>query len=250
MLSWSQKKQFLFIVILGCALIFAISVFFISTRSKPDCFNDKKDGTERGVDCGGSCRLLCVGEASAPLIYFVRALRIDTGVGGAVAYIENHNQTVGARRAPYVFKLYDENNLLIAERHGEAFIPPRKVFALFEGQMFVGSRVLSRASFEFTVPPRFEVMPEAPALEFRNKRFKVTNTASMVQVELVNPLLTAVTGITATALLFDGDGTVFAASATEVPYLSSNATVALTFTWPSRLEAPARMEIFYTVSQP
>lgn len=249
MLSWSQKRQIFLIAIPACVFLLALVVLLIGARGKPDCFNNKKDGTERGVDCGGACRLLCDKEASEPLVHFVRAFSVSPGIGSAVAYVENRNQTAGARRAPYAFKLYDENNLLVAERRGDAFIPPWKTFVIFEGQMFVGSRTLSRASFEFTAPFRFEEMPAEPALEIRNKRFVASDAASRLQAELVNPLLISATGITITALLFDGDGTVFAASATEVQYLSARASVPLAFTWSARLQSPARIEISYTVSQ-
>ena len=247
MLSWAQQRKLFFTS--GIALLFII-VFggygLISVYKAPNCSNNEKDGNERGVDCGGSCLRVCRADASAPIIHFARALEIENGVWGAVASVENRNAGAGARNVPYVFKLYDEENLLLYERHGNAFIPPRKVFAIFEGQMKTGNRTPARAVFAFTREPVFVRISE-PVLMLSTKGFTSREDGSYLKVALSNPSRAAVEGIEAAVLLFGTDGNVFAASATAVRKLRAGGSLPLTFTWPRELEDPARVEVFYTV---
>lgn len=198
------------------------------------------------MDCGGSCALLCEGEATAPLIHFVRVLSVGEGVWNSVAYVENRNKNAGATNVPYLFKLYDENNLLVYERRGEAFIPPRAMFPIVEGGMRVPERVPTRATFEFLESPRFTVMEENPRLEIRQRIFSEEDGFSRLEVTLFNSTSVVLRNVEAEALLYDTTGNVFAASHTVIKELAPSVSTSATFTWQRVFpEAPARTEIFY-----
>jgi hypothetical protein len=247
MLSWAQKQRLIFVAVPLAVFLLIAGVFVFVSRNRSDCQNGRQDGNEQGVDCGGSCRLLCPGFASEPLIHFARAVPVGEALWGAVVLAENRNQNAGARRAPYVFKLYDADNLLIYDRRGEAYIPPRKVFAVFEGAMSVGSRLPTRAAFAFTEPPRFERMTEEPSFDIRNRRFDSSDGISRLEAVLQNPTAVSFERVLLTALLFDATGNVTAASATAVAPLAARASVPLSFTWPQEFQTPSRTEIFYAV---
>ena len=249
MLSWSQRRQFLIIAgaILSAAAFFGVSVF-VSWYRAPSCFDKKQNKDERGVDCGGSCSLLCPNDATAPLIHFVRALPAGEAVWSVVAYVENKNPAAGALRVPYVFKLYDADNLLAFERRGETFIPPQSAFPVVEGGLRVGERMPTRATFEFLAPPRFLTMGEQPRLVIRNRAFREEGGVSRVEAELYNPALTAVADVVVSALLYDSVGNVFAASDTVIKEIAPQSAAALDFAWQRTFSAPpARSEIFYQV---
>ena len=247
MLSWAQRRKLIFT---GGAVLLALLIFgvygLVVFFDAPDCANGTKDGDERGTDCGGSCVRICRVDTVPPVVHFARTLQITEGVWGAVAYLENRNAGAGARFVPYRFKLYDEENLLLYERRGEAFIPPRKVFALFEGQMKTGNRIPSRATFEFLEEPVFVRMAE-PDLTLVTKGFSAGPNGSLLEATLTNPTRAPVEGIEATALLFSGDGNVIATSATVVKRLPGGGSTMLAFTWPTELETPSRIEVLYTV---
>ena len=247
MLSWAQQRKLWFVGGVSLSLIGVLSVYaFTALRGAPRCDNDTRDGDERGVDCGGACLKLCSADTTPPLIHFTRALEIESGIWGAVVYAENRNVGAGAKDVPYVFKLYDEENLLIYERRGKTFIPPRKVFAIFEGKMQSGNRTPSRATFEFLEEPTF-LRFEEPLLSLSTKGFSTSEEGSSLQATIQNPSSRVVEGIEITALLFGGDGNVIAASATRVKKLMAEERASLVFTWPRELEIPARIEVLYRV---
>lgn len=247
MLSWAQQRKLFFTggIIIVCIVALGAYGFF-AFYNAPDCFNDAKDGDERDIDCGGGCARVCRADIQAPIIHFARAVKVKDEVWGAVAYGENRNAGAGSRKAPYVFKLYDAKNLLLYERHGTAFIPPRKTFAVFEGKMFSGSRIPTRAVFEFEGESIFERMVE-PILVLDTKDFEADEHGSSLRVLIANPTRITVEGIKVTALLFGADGNVFGASSTLIPALLAGRNATLTFTWPQELERPARTEVLYIV---
>lgn len=249
MFSWAQKQRILVVVVPLGLFLLLVGVFLLIVRNRPNCANGRQDGNETGIDCGGSCRRLCPGIAAEPLVHFARAVPVGEELWGAVAYMENRNPFAGVRSAPYLFKLYDAENLLIYDRRGTAYLPPQKSIAIFEGAMQVGSRVPTRATFAFTEPLRFERMAEDPKLEIRGRRFESASGVSHLEAQLVNPTGSALSQVSLTALLFDASGNVFAASATVIQTLSAHASVPLSFTWPQEFPAPpARTEILYSAT--
>lgn len=247
MLSWSQQRKFFFVggVLLFLAIVFGVygAITFYNTS---DCFNGSKDGDERDVDCGGACVRACKADVIPPVVKFARAVEVAPGVWGAVAYLENKNNGVGARDVPYVFKLYDEDNVLLYERHGTMFIPPHKTFAVFEGKMLSGDRVPTRAVFEFSKELIF-FRVEEPELVVTTRGFTTDERSSSLQAIVTNPSRAPIEGVEATALLFGSDGNVTAASATRISRLEGRAGAILVFTWPQVLEEPSRVEVLYTI---
>jgi hypothetical protein len=248
MIGWSKRRQITLVsgALFAFLLLFVLPAYLLM-RTRPTCTDGVQNGTENGIDCGGGCRYLCVGDAEAPLVQFARAVIVDNGVYGAVAYLENRNQHAGARAVPYVLKTYDAGGLLVGEKSGTAYIPPRKVFALFEGRMQTGDRIPVRATFSWSATPRFERMNVEPVLDVREKHFETAIDVSRLEATLYNPSLASVRGIEITALLFDHGGTVYAASRTHITELAGTASTPLSFTWPRLLAQPARIEVLYTV---
>ncbi len=247
MYSWREKRRGALIAIVAAGLcVFLVISWLILSYARASCQDGVRNNGERGVDCGGSCALLCEGEALPPVVHFARAVETERGVWGAVAYLENRARGAAARSAPYIFKLYDAANLLVAERHGVAVVPAGAVFAIFEGALATGDRVPTRAVFEFTAPLKFERVSPAPAVRIGSQRFE-SGTVSRLDAVLENSSRKELSYLSVTALLFDEKGSVFAASETEVPRLLGLRSVPLSFSWPRVLSPPARIELLIRV---
>jgi len=77
------------------------------------------------------------------------------------ALIENPNVSAEAYSVPYIFKLYDDEGLLVSEYIGETFIPANKTFPIFSGTINVGNRIPTKTVFEFTEKPNWlETAPD------------------------------------------------------------------------------------------
>lgn len=244
-MSWSsERKGWYAISAIGIFVVIAAIPAYIILSRPPSCSDGKQNGDERAVDCGGSCALLCVGDTRKPIVHWARSFHVSSGLYDAVAYIENQNPDGVAREAIYRFKLYDEDNVLIAERLGKTFMNSGETFAIFLGGIRTGEREPKRVFFEFEPDIRFvhEVKTESkivalsPVLENPEERPRLTATLknrtplSMHDVEVV-------------AILYVGENAV-AASATNVEEIKGNGVVQTVFTWPAPISGQVtRIEI-------
>ncbi|HEV8666356.1 MAG TPA: hypothetical protein VN665_00715, partial [Candidatus Paceibacterota bacterium] len=97
-LSWSGRRQLMYY---GVGLVILAVLFYVVWASffnaAPTCFDNKQDGTELGVDCGGSCSLLCQDTARQPTVQWARPFQTGAGIYTAAAYIQNNNVGAGAK---------------------------------------------------------------------------------------------------------------------------------------------------------
>src|SRR5688572_13082643 len=147
--EWSAKRKRIVLTILIVFLIVLVGVpiLFLSYRT-PTCFDNKMNGGESGVDCGGSCELLCTPE-SLPLLTKgdPRVLEVAPGIYEVVVVLENPNVAAEVYRAGYTIRLYEAGNPAeIKLIEGETFIPKNSTFAIFLGPMELGDKVPNRAT--------------------------------------------------------------------------------------------------------
>lgn len=234
-MNWATKRklQYFGIFVIFFAVFVALPFYFFIYQ-KPTCFDGLKNGSELGVDCGGSCRLLCSNEIAEPVSRWdPRIFRILPGVYSVIAYLENPNITAEVLRAPYTFKLFDSNGLLVTERKGETFIPKGQTFAVFEGNFSTGERIPTRATFSFGDNLLWEKnLTTKPQLDVTNKALSRETTNPRVDATITNQSLTPVSNIELVAIVFDGAGNAIGASRTLVLNIEAGESLPLVFTWP------------------
>src|SRR3954464_1462619 len=106
--QWSARRRgLIFLLSLLIIVVVLGTTGYLLFSQKPDCFNTKQDGDETGVDCGGSCQLLCRPEI-LPLVTLgdARLLKIAPDTYEVVIVAENPNTNASVIRAPYTFNIY------------------------------------------------------------------------------------------------------------------------------------------------
>lgn len=239
MASWAAKRklQYLSIVAVALLLLVVLPLFAIFYK-KPTCADGKKNGDETGIDCGGSCIRLCDFEALSPIVVWSRVFRVTDDMYSAVAYVENPNITSEARNVPYAFKIYDQDNILITERKGEAYIPRSKRFAIFEGKIPVTDRKPRSAKFEFTASPVWvKSLEPTPQIVVKSRALSREEVSPRIEAELSNNTLDAYSNIEVTAIVYDGNNNAVGASRTYVESIKKESSKDVVFTWPLPFEA-------------
>lgn len=248
MVSWSARRQFTYIA--GAMLVFifalALPIFFVTYRA-PSCTDGVKNQGEFGVDCGGPCALLCKANALDLIIHWQRAFKVKDGVYNVLAYVENPNLDSGIAVIPYDFKLYDKDNLLIYERHGQTFVPPRKIFGIFESDIITDKRLPTHTFFEFLgVPAWKKSRTLEPVLTFSNQLISRTDSAPRLAANINNPGLSPVYNTEVVAILYDASNNAVASSRTIIDKVPATGFASLVFTWPESFSAPvSRTELLY-----
>jgi len=238
-MTWATRRKLQYLsgffgVILVILFIFLYPVLF----KKPTCTDTKKNGDETGIDCGGSCSLMCKESVSEPVILWSRAFHVVANTYNLVAFIENQNKNSGVENIPYEFRVYDENNRLLGRKKGTTFIPPNKQFAVFEARFDSGESKVKSVSFEF-LPPYVWIKKE-PTLN----SLPVFVDNIVMGEDLKNPSLTAriknesvqdLPPFEAIAILYDAEGNAINVSKTIKPGLASGENLQVFFTWPEPL---------------
>jgi len=237
MLSWAMKRRTLYLggLVLTLLIIISIPAFFLFYK-QPTCSDGEHNGDEAGVDCGGSCALFCPFQVIEPSIIWSRAFEIKDGVYSAVAYVENPNTNAATEEVNYNFELYDNKNILIAERKGRTFLPQGTIIPIFEGGITVGDRMPARTFFDFISVPRwYRVENEVNPLRISDKSLTGENTSPRVSARLSNTSVRDVSDIEVVATIFNALGNAIASSRTIVDTLQKNESIDLVFTWPKPL---------------
>lgn len=247
--EWSRtrRRNALIIVLVCLAVIIFIPLLFFF-RTEPTCFDNKQNGDEAGVDCGGSCSTLC-GAQSLPLVLKgdPRVLAIASTTYEVVAYVQNPNPTGKVMEASYTFKLYEASSTIpVRTIMGSTYVPKNMTFAIFEGPFDMGDKKPTRATFEWA-PQSLNWEKDTEVVHdifITHRGVETASTTPRINAEVKNRSLAPAFNIYLVALVFDGTGTIQAASKTYIDDLEPNEAEPVVFTWPNGFSfMPSAIEI-------
>lgn len=204
----------------------------------PTCFDMKKNGNETGVDCGGSCALMCAQDVKAPRIVWAKAFSLINGKYDVAAYVENLNNNAGIKNAHYTLRVLDANDDLLTEKSGMLDIVPGSRALIFETDVQTSS---TPATVEVAFDPRdlahwIKASAAPSPVVTKNQSLKNIDLAPRFDAVLVNTdPVNAVSGLVLGAIVYDMSRNPVAVSKTYVDSIPKMGEQNIFFTWPSRL---------------
>ena len=241
-MSWSGRRRFSYATGVIIFLLFVVGVpLFLYFYEGPSCFDGDHNGDELGVDCGGSCQLLCEFQTDDPTILWSRSFEVTPNNYSAVAYVENPNPKAAVDNINYIFRLFDEDNILVAERTGSTFLLPGRVTPIFEADLFTGNRVPVRTFFEFNEDPVWYVAEDnLSLLSVQDRVLSNPETNPRLDATLENTSVEEFKDVEVVAVVFGTDGNAVATSKTFFELIEKRMVHDLIFTWPTGF--PKRVE--------
>jgi hypothetical protein len=234
MSSWSQRRKSVYALIVFLVVVGAIGVpaFYLFYKA-PTCSDGLMNGSETGVDCGGSCQRLCQTSFLAPSLAWTRFEQVSPGLYNLAAYIVNPNIDAEALNVPYHIALYDDRGVLITDTSGTVTLPPHRNTLAFQGAVNVGKRVPAKALFEFTTPPDWHKKKDGlAAIAVGDKKYLEDELGSSLTVTLKNTSVYSLVNLAVYAVLYDKDGNALGFSKTYVDEIPQKGTALAPFTWP------------------
>jgi hypothetical protein len=233
MASWSTRRKYgyFFGFIFVGAIVFGLPSYFLFYKA-PSCFDGLQNGSERGVDCGGACARLCPADYAPARVLWSHSVKIVPGIYNSLAYAQNPNNGVEAKSVSYLFKLYDDQGILVAERAGYAFIPAGQKFPIFEGAIMTGNRVPARTTFEFTALPNWTpgtALTKLRVLDTTLDQSAKPSAQVTIQNDAVNQ---SFSNVTAFIVLYDKDDNRVSFSKTLIDSIAAGDKATLFYTWP------------------
>lgn len=235
-MQWSTQKQLTYgsVLLLILVLIIGIPVYFYFFNKTANCFDNKQNQNETGVDCGGVCQRACTADViENPLILWTRAFSIADGKYNLVSYLQNPNINYVSEPFSYVFNVFDERNVLIGTREGTISAPYNKSFVVFEQAFDAGKRKIGKVTFDITSKVVWTKIEE------QKSKFSISSDQIVVVGD--TPTLTStITNKTAeifkdfyvVAIVYDVDGNAMVVSRTLVDELRPSGKAMVVFTWP------------------
>lgn len=256
-LSWSDRRKYMYLTVFGVVgIVFLFWAYFSFIYHPPTCSDGKKNGDEIGIDCGGSCSLLCQNQTRQPAVVWARSFLTvsaasTTSAAGekaanvytAAAYIQNTNLTAGARSVAYSFQLFDANNQLIIERDGVTDLPPLPTIPIIEPGIPTGTHKVARTLFAFSALPVWHAIAPDSLPQVGVSHQVLAPDGSRLALTLENTTVKDISNITVGSVLFDANGVALAASKSLVASLPRKSSQDVIFTWPLGVPGVVRAEI-------
>ena len=237
--QWSRRRKRIVLTFVLLILIFLIGLptLFLFYRA-PTCFDGKWNGNETGIDCGGSCELLCTAE-SLPLLLKgdPRLLRVNDDTFELVAVVENPNTNGEIYRAGYTFTIYSNSSSTpVRVVEGETYVPKASTFSIYEGPFTIDEGIVpSRVTFIWKEDSLIwqQGLLQTSKLTVNNPRLSGVDVRPRLEATVENASLEDISNIELIALVENNSGTIFAASKTFIDRLPSGESMPVVFTWPA-----------------
>jgi Mg-chelatase subunit ChlD len=208
--------------------------------SPGDCFDQKTNRDERGIDCGGSCVRICASDALPPNILWAESFNITGKQYNAVAYVENVNAVASAPLIKYTFEFFNGTQK-VGERSGQTVLPPNSVYPIFEGRISLESETVTETKLTID-----SIDLWVPATIGRGQ-FKTTSlnlsgvdARPRLDVTIENTELVAAKNVEVVATLFNSAGQPITASQTFIDSLEGRSVKDIVFTWPNSIAKTIR----------
>lgn len=251
-MSWASRRrtQYAFGVFIFILIFVGGPLAYHYLSQPPTCTDGLRNQGETAVDKGGPCPLLDENSLTPAAVLWSRSFRVRDGSYNAVALIQNPNPEAGARSIQYQFGLYDERNVLIAEKTGLVFLMPGSITPVFEGSIDTGSRTVAHTYFDIASGIPWERLADnSIAIEVTNVTPTDFLVSPRITADVRNADVATLKDIRFVAVVYDPAGNAFAASQTALTELGGGASRTIIFTWPTPLTiAIGRIQILPLVA--
>jgi len=168
----------LFVVVIGSA---AYGIYFLTLRPEPSCFDNRQNGDETGIDCGGPFCISCEEKNLRPLSLFPTVLfRADRNFS-ASAEVRNPNNAFGARLFDYEVAFYDASGAVLRSASGKSFIYPGESKYIIDAGARITAGIPSRAEIKLK-DESFQWVREE---DFLQPLYDLKNVSTTVEAEQV-----------------------------------------------------------------
>jgi hypothetical protein len=233
-MSWgtTRRNTVLFTLLLFIGIP-AGAIAFIIFYEPANCFDGKQNSTETGIDCGGTCSLLCTSQVTEPVVLWEKAFRVSDGMYNLLAYIENPNPSAFLKDVQYVFKIYNEDGVMIGEKSGTTSIAPKSARPIIQSNIQTFEQIPVRTTFEFVGELVYEqTEPKDSLILIKDEIIENETTSPRIKAKIQNISLQTVRKIDVVALIYDVFDNVLGTSSTYVDVLNPEEIKDIVFTWP------------------
>jgi hypothetical protein len=237
-MDWSQKRKILYAIgFVGILVALSAYPTYRILNKPATCFDQKQNGTEAGIDCGGGCALVCVAEVKQPHAVWAKAFQVSGSRYDLGAYVENPNTHAGIKNARYTMRVVDSAGKVLVEIKGETEIAPASRVLLFATgvDMPVSPNAVEVLFDSNDLTKWYRATTALSSVVSKNQSLKNVDTKPRFDAVLVNTdKVNDVTNLTLSAIIYDALRHPVAVSKTYVENIPKGGEQNIFFTWPDR----------------
>lgn len=244
-MSWNSRRKFIYAL---ATLVFCTALTVYVLRDvifpNPTCFDQKHNGFEAGVDCGGECSLRCDSEVIPLEVVWARFIPVSNGAYDLVGMVSNKNINNASHVLGYTFTLYDAQGNTI-ERSGTTTSPVDGDFPIIVQSVHLTRQPVSISlSLQDTPHYRSEERPTDPTLRTGNELYE-PGSIPRLSFMVMNTKRVVLRNTPIKVILFDEKDNAYAVAQTVVPELNKEEVKDITVTWDNPLPfAPTKIRIY------
>lgn len=246
-MMWALRRRAITFFVIVVILVSPFFYFYGKYKSNQvfTCTDNRQNGDEAGVDCGGSCVRMCKEDVKPLVVDWSAPVKVTDDVYHMAALVENRN-LFALPKINYKLSMYDKDNLLISERTGSTYVPANTSFIISELLIPIGKRVPKLVFIKFEEASFWQAVDLRQTTSFlkvTEPQWEITDIGSRLSATIKNTERVEMRDIEATAVAFDSNDNVIALSTTIIDRLDQSQEAPLIFTWPSVIR-PEKTRIY------
>ena len=249
------KRSVVFFAYVVFFVLLGFGIYYLSTPGAT-CSDGKKNQSEKGVDCGGSCSP-CKAKFDGKDLTIQEKTFVSGGNNtyDVVIRILNPNDLFGASSFHYVITLKDALGKVLSTREGDDYILPADSKYIAQlGLETANSMLPTQIDFSITDVKWSQLdSTEKPRLNVYNKKFgpSVDGTGNRAEGLVSNEGVNDFKKVNVVVVLRDENGDVLGVSTTQEDNLRAKKEIGFVLTWPyafqktvQSMEVDAQANIF------
>jgi len=229
-MNWRTRRQLAILIVVLTFFGAIFGLWYWLNKPTPTCFDNIKNGTEIGVDCGGGCLRVCTEEVRDIRNIWARVFEITPGVYSVVGLFENPNLGFASTEAKYTISYVSRKGEVLGTEEGITFINPAQTFPIFASNFQAEAGEINQVFITFT-DINWQRYAKEQALVSLVRQNLTLDPTPRLEASVTNNSAYDLRDFQVVAVLSDASGNAFTTSATLVDSLSSGQSKNIFFTW-------------------
>ncbi len=238
MSPWAKKRKLIvYGIILTVILSISISYLLGKLLKDPTCFDGKKNGTEKGIDCGGTCKLACTNEYKDVKISWAKSIEISGDVYNIAALVENTNKDYRVD-IDYKFNVFSNQGTSIWTSTDKISLNPLEKRVIFKPFQYLGKNVIKNTFFEITNSKAYKNTGDLniDSRKITHYDYKVTNNIPVLSTIISNNTPKESGKLEVVGIVYDKNLNIINFSNSIIDSIKPRKSKKVYFTWQKKFE--------------
>lgn len=237
--NWSARRKFSYAgaVVMVFTLAFAYS-FRETLFPHPTCFDNKQNGFESGIDCGGACSLRCSQEVIPLSVSWSTLSKTSSTTYDLIGYVSNKNLDNVPHEMGYAFIVYDAEGREMSRIPGTTVVPLGDFPIIYQNATFpITPNSITLTLSNNVKHYKVNEQPTDTIIRVSDTKFE-NGSIPRVSTKVTNMTRQVFRNVPVRVVLYDVDGNAFAGGETTIPEIGKEEVENVVFTWKRAFQDP------------